>query len=301
MFTLAHLSDPHLSPLPAPSGAELVSKRIVGYVNWRLRRSRRHDPAALDAIVRDVHGSTPDHIAILGDLVNICLPAEFPRASEFLARLGSPQNVTLVPGNHDAYVREHARTFLEAWGGYLKGDAPDTGSESFPFVRRRGPIAIIGLSTAVPTLPFLATGTLGNAQLEKLSRLLPAVEREGLFRVVLIHHPPAGKRAPHKVLTDAGAFRDVIAAHGAELILHGHDHRQSQLALTGPKGPVPLLGVPSASAPATDEKPAAWNLYRIAGSPGAWNCEMEIRGLKRDATVAPLAQRSLAIPGQRSE
>lgn len=293
MFTLAQLSDPHLSPLPPVQPADLVGKRLVGFVNWRLRRSLRHDPAALAAIEADLKAQKPDHIAVLGDLVNICLPAEFPRASAFLARLGPPQDVTLVPGNHDAYVRAHARTFLSAWRANLTGDTPSANGEPFPFVRRRGPVALICLSTALPTLPFLATGTLGRRQLERLAALLRDIQREGLFRIVLIHHPPAGKRAPHKVLTDASAFREVIASHGAELILHGHDHRRSLLSIPGPRGGVPLVGVPSASAPAHDEKPAGWNLFRIDGAAGAWTCEIEMRGLRPDGSVAAIETQQL--------
>ena len=288
MFTLAQLSDPHLSPLPAPRTAELFGKRLVGYVNWRLRRSARHDARALAAVEADLKAQQPDHIAVLGDLVNICLPAEFPRAASFLARLGPPQDVTLVPGNHDAYVRAHGRTFLSAWRANLLGDTPSAIGEAFPFIRRRGPVALICLSTAVPTLPFLATGTLGRRQLERLGALLRDIQREGLFRVVLIHHPPAGKRAPHKVLTDASAFREVIAGHGAELVLHGHDHRRSLLTIPGPRGAVPLVGVPSASAPATDEKPAGWNLFRIDGAAGAWRCDLEMRGLQPNGTVTAI-------------
>ena len=294
MFALAHLTDPHLSPLPQPRLAQLAGKRLVGYVNWKLRRHLHHDPAALAEIERDLRARKPDHIAVLGDLINICLPAEFPRAAEFLARLGSPRDVTLVPGNHDSYIPSQARTYLKYWGEYIQDDtAAANAAERFPFVRRRGPIALIGLCTGHPTLPFLATGTLGRAQLGRLAKLLPAIESEGLFRVVLIHHPPAGLRPPHKILTDAAAFRDVIAAHGAELILHGHDHMHSQLALDGPRGEIPLIGLPAASTPGTDSYPAAWNLYRIGGMPGAWTCEMETRGLLPIGTVSPIEKKQL--------
>ncbi|MCC6946990.1 MAG: metallophosphoesterase [Bradyrhizobiaceae bacterium] len=297
MFVLAHLSDPHLSPLPSPGIGELMSKRLVGYINWYLRRSPHHDPRALDKIVRDLQAQQTDHIAVLGDLINISLPAEYPMGRALLIRLGSPENVTLVPGNHDAYVRTARETYLSAWGEYLLGDRGTTQGNPFPFVRKRGKVALIGLSTALPTLPFLATGTVGKAQLDRLAGLLPALEREGFFRVVLIHHPPAGKRKPHKILTDAAAFRAVIAAHGAELILHGHDHRQSHLAIAGPRGEVPVLGVPSASAPPADERPAAYNLYRVGGAPGTWTCELETRGFRPDGTIATLARSSLSEAG----
>ncbi len=292
MFTLAHLSDPHLSPLPAPRFAELLGKRFVGYVNWRLRRAARQDSLALAAIEQDIRERKPDHVAVLGDLINICLPTEFPVATEFLARLGAPEDVSLVPGNHDAYVRAHASTHLRRWDSYMRGDVP-AGNETFPYVRKRGPVAIIGLSTAIPTLPFLATGTLGKRQLERAAALLKDLQDEGLFRVVLLHHPPAGTRPRFKVLTDAAAFREVVAACGAELILHGHDHRFSVLTLPGPRGEVPLVGVPSASAPAADPEPAGWNLYRIAGTAGAWTCEMDVHRLLPDGTVAVTETRRL--------
>src|SRR5260370_24842977 len=102
-FVLAHLSDPHLGPLPPPGVRELASKRLFGYINWRRSRRRLHRRDALDAITRDLHGRQPDHVAITGDLVNIALPAEFAHARHWLETLGAPADVSVVPGNHDAY------------------------------------------------------------------------------------------------------------------------------------------------------------------------------------------------------
>src|SRR5215469_5154405 len=103
-FVLAHLSDPHLGPLPQPGVRELASKRLVGYINWRRSRRRVHRRDVLDAITRDLHGTQPDHVAVTGDLVNIALPAEFAHARRWLETLGPPAHVSVVPGNHDAYV-----------------------------------------------------------------------------------------------------------------------------------------------------------------------------------------------------
>jgi 3',5'-cyclic AMP phosphodiesterase CpdA len=274
MFTLAHLSDAHLSPFPAPRFAELLGKRALGYFNWKLRRHQHHRPEALAALVADLAAQAKDHVAVTGDLVNLSLPGEFQPARDFLARLGAPDHVTLVPGNHDAYVRATAELHRAAWRAYLVGDA----GESFPFVRRRGGIALVGVSTALPTLPFLATGRIGRDQLARLGEILPALAREGLFRVVLIHHPPAGRRSPHEILVDAAHLRAVLGSFGAELVLHGHDHEAELHWIAGPQGRIPVVGVPSASSPADDEKPAAYNLYRIEAAPGAVSCEMESRG-----------------------
>jgi len=106
MLTLAHLSDPHLAPLPEPRWSELIGKRVTGYVNWQRKRRFIHDPAVLSAVAADVRAQAPDHIAVTGDVANISLPAEFRRGRDWLESLGSAQDVTFVPGNHDIYVRE---------------------------------------------------------------------------------------------------------------------------------------------------------------------------------------------------
>src|ERR1043165_5651309 len=103
MFRLAHLSDPHL-PMPSARPAQLINKRVTGYYNWWRHRGHLHVPEALAGIVADIHAQQPDHIALTGDLVHVSLPQEFQRAAEWLVRLGPPDRVTVIPGNHDVYV-----------------------------------------------------------------------------------------------------------------------------------------------------------------------------------------------------
>ncbi len=279
MFVLAHLSDPHLGPLARPQLLDLASKRILGFLNWYGSRRAIHVPQALAAIVADLKAQSLDHIAVTGDLVNIALAAEFPRARAFLETLGPPSGVTLVPGNHDYYVRTGSEHAKRHWGDYMCGDA----ASGFPFVRRRGPIALIGLSTAVPTRPFMATGTLGLEQLHRLGEVLDELG-DDVFRVVLLHHPPVS--APSRTrqrLMDAEAFRATLQEHGAELVLHGHDHVHALVWLDGKSRRIPAIGVTSASATAVNKhNPAAYHLYRIAGAEGAWRCEMIVRGFRRD-------------------
>ncbi len=273
MFVLAHLSDPHLATMPRPRLAELAGKRALGFANWVRRRREHHLADVLDAVVRDVMAAAPDHIAVTGDLINIALSGEFAPARAFLARLGPPERVTFVPGNHDAYVRATAGHARRHWGEYMQGDAAAAGdSAAFPFVRRRDGIALVGLSTAVPTAPFMATGRLGADQLRQLDATLAQLGAEGAFRVVLLHHPPVPQgRDRFKRLTDAGAFRQVLRHRGADLVLHGHAHIRSLVWVDGPRHAIPVVGVPSASAATTLEpERAGYNLYRI----GAGCCEM---------------------------
>jgi 3',5'-cyclic AMP phosphodiesterase CpdA len=292
MFVLAHLSDPHLPPMPRPRFRELIGKRITGYLNWQVRRAPHHLPGTIDAIVTDVVAMRPDHVVVTGDLVNLALPDEFAMAQKFLGRLGPPEKVSVIPGNHDFYVRGAEAGYLAAWREFLTGD--EIGESPFPFLRRRGPIALIGTSTAIATLPFFATGRLRNDQLVRLESLLESLRREKCFRVVLIHHPPAGDRPWLRRLEDAEPFRAVIARCGAELVLSGHDHIAARHEIPGPDGPVPVLQVPSASAPFGDKHcDAGYNLYRIDGVLGAWRCEMETRGIQANGSVASLGKTRL--------
>jgi len=291
MFTLAHLSDPHIGPIATPRLRELLNKRGLGLINWYRKRHRHHHADVLNAVVKDMQAQSPDHIAVTGDLVNISLDTEFAGAARWLMSVGTPEHVTLVPGNHDAYIRRASGWAAQHWGEFMRGDD----GADFPFVRRRGPLAIVGLTTSLPTGPFMATGHLGGEQLARLAEILIALARERLFRVVLIHHPPMPNRRHYmKRLIDGPMFRALIAEHGAELVLHGHNHEQQLMWLDGPKGRIPAVGVPSASAIVSDhDEPAAYNLYAIDGGPGAWSCEMLSRGLRagREGVTELMRQR----------
>jgi 3',5'-cyclic AMP phosphodiesterase CpdA len=304
MFLLAHLSDPHIGPLPRPRLSELASKRLLGYVNWRRRRSAVHRLETLEALTRDLASQPHDHTAVTGDLVNIALPKEFAVARAWLDRLGAATDVTFVPGNHDAYVRSALPYWDKHWRAFMQGDAEaggETGAGRFPFVRRRGPAALIGLSSAVPTLPLSAAGRLGREQIDRTAELLRRLGDEGLFRVVLLHHPPQRLRtSPHKQLTDAAPFRHALALAGAELVLHGHDHCHALVWLDGPRSLIPALGVPSASAaPDGHIRPAGYNLYRIAGDRGAWTCEVVSRGFRPGAVgITEISRQTVSADGQ---
>jgi 3',5'-cyclic AMP phosphodiesterase CpdA len=281
VFTLAHLSDIHLSPMPRARRRQLLSKRILGYVNWHRGRKLVHRREILDLLTRDLIERKPDHIAVTGDLVNLGLPEEFLRAAEWLHHLGTPDDVTAIPGNHDAYVRLHPDRSTRHWHPYMEsneaGEAlfatPDTG---FPFVRRFGDIGIIALSSAIPTMPFVAAGKLGNDQLSHLASALDTLGREGSFRVVLIHHPPLpGQAGWARGLRDAKKLREVLRTHGAELVLHGHDHRQTVHELDTASGPALIVGVPSASEAVEGRAPAArYNEYNIDRCRNGWRVEM---------------------------
>jgi 3',5'-cyclic AMP phosphodiesterase CpdA len=288
-FTLAHLSDPHLPPLPTPRLRELAGKRAFGYLNWTRNRRKYYRRDVLDALVSDLQAQAPDHIAITGDLVNLALEAEFAPSLKWLEGVGTPDRVTVVPGNHDAYVRATQHRFAEAWRNYLDGDGPGDGV-TFPFVRRRGPLALIGVSSAAPTPPLMATGWLGGGQLDALERMLAELSAEAAFRVLLIHHPLRSD-APAKRLTDSSQVLALLKQYGVELVLHGHDHVHSTVWIEGPKGAIPAIGVPAASALAHGRHPAAaYNLFSVEREGDAWRCEQTVRGIDETMRVQQLRQ-----------
>src|ERR1700731_4908318 len=126
-FTLAHLSDPHLPPLPAARLRDLAGKRVLGYLNWKRNRHKFHRRDVLDALVSDIRSQTPDHIAVTGDLVNLALEAKFAPARAWLESVGTSDRVTVIPGNHDAYVRATQHRFVEVWRDYLGSDEASDG------------------------------------------------------------------------------------------------------------------------------------------------------------------------------
>jgi 3',5'-cyclic AMP phosphodiesterase CpdA len=291
-FTLAHLSDPHLPPLPAPTLRELAGKRALGYLNWTRNRRQVHRREVLDALMSDMQAQTPNHIAITGDLVNLALEAEFEPARTWLESVGTTDRVTVIPGNHDAYVRATQHRFAEVWRDYLGSDEASDGV-TFPSLRRRGLLALISLSSAVPTPPLMATGWLGRSQLDALDRILARLAAEQAFRVLLVHHPLRSDSRT-KRLTDSSELLALLHRHGVELILHGHDHVHSTIWIDGPAGKIPAVGVPSASAVAHGRYPAAaYNLFSIAREGAAWRCEQTVRSIDDALRVRQIRQTRL--------
>jgi len=285
-FTLAHLSDPHLPPLPAPRLGELLGKRAFGYLNWTRNRHKYQRRDVLDAVVSDMQGQGPDHVAITGDFVNLALNAEFEPARVWLEAVGPTDRISIVPGNHDAYVRATTHRFAETLGPYFGGD--DASQNTFPALRRRGSLALIGVSSAVATPPLMATGRLGRDQIEALERLLTSLASEQLFRVLLIHHPLRSD-ARAKRLTDSDELCALLKQHGVDLVLHGHDHVHSTMWIDGPDRAIPAIGVPSASALAHGRYPAAaYNLFAIERDGDGWRCQQTVRGITDDLVVRQL-------------
>jgi 3',5'-cyclic AMP phosphodiesterase CpdA len=284
MFRVGHLSDLHATPVRIRDPRELMGKRLLGWLSWHVRRQRAHQPEVLEALIEDLHRVAPDQVVVTGDLTNVACEQEFVAARAWLERIGPPGSVSIVPGNHDAYVEIPREVSWDHWSDFLRSDPqPEARAGEFPTLRVRGEAAFIGLSTAQPTALGLATGSLGDAQLERLERLLAGLHDSPKCRILLLHHPPtAGAVSPRRALTDAGALRDVLRRTGVDLVLHGHGHRTLIGSLEGPSGPIPVVGARSASdAGEHDDKRAQYHVYAITPASGGharFRIRLEIRG-----------------------
>jgi 3',5'-cyclic AMP phosphodiesterase CpdA len=300
--TIAHLTDVHLSPIAGFSPRYWNLKRAVGYVNWARKRRFSYPRHVLDRIVADMQAQAPDHIAITGDLANIGLPGEHAHGLRWLESLGAPERVTVIPGNHDIYSDLGRDPGTRRWARFMASNAegatfaPAPGDD-FPFVRVLARnVALVGVNSAIPTPPLMAWGEVGADQLRRLGAILEALARANLFRVVLIHHPPLpGQASAARGLKDAAALEALLARHGAELVIHGHNHMNVLAWRRGPAGAFPIVGAPSASLGQRHgrEPLARYNLYRVDST--SRGIEMIGRGLAEPgAPVTELERRTLA-------
>lgn len=296
MYKLAHISDVHLGPLPKLTIRELASKRITGFLNWRINRRKHLYTNTLETLLADLNAKQPDHLAVTGDLVNLATGIEIRAAADWLAETGTAEDVSVVPGNHDAYVGGAHDKAVAAWYPYVHGDEQEKtwveGQKVFPYMRIRGPVALIGCSSSIATPPFSAQGYFGKRQARATVELLKQAKELGLFRVVMIHHPPVkGAASSHKRLFGIRRFAAAIGAGGAELVLHGHTHLNTTYWIRPPHGhaPVPVVGIASASQGPGGKKPrAAYNMFEISGEADSWDVTCSRHSLTEDATSIEL-------------
>lgn len=275
MFRLAHVTDPHFQSFDGARMGDFLGKRAVGALNLVVNRRRHHKMDLLDALGADVRQQRPDHLALTGDLSNVSLDAEWRAALRWVEALGTgTQATTIIPGNHDAYVPEVvARGAFEAlFGAYQTTDADtspsdDPGRRAYPFVRFRGPLALVSLNSCVATGDLGAWGELGAEQLGRAEALLTSPALREKKRVVLLHHPPVRQKGGEdRNLKDRQALAEMLARAGADLILHGHDHKDENATLPGPRSStIPVVGAGSASYAGGADRRARYNIYEFAG------------------------------------
>lgn len=239
MARIAHISDPHYPIAPHLSWRDTGVKRILGYLSWHRKRKHLHLPDILDKLSDDLKAQNIDHIVIGGDLVNLSLDQEYQKAAQWVATLGAPDKVSLVPGNHDAYRRDLTLALRKYMGAYANDG-------EYPFVRTIKDIDLIHLSTAIHTKPFMAIGKIDKAQFTKLEHILK--QSGNRKHIIVLHHPPQKNACqPRKSLINASHFREILSQHNPALILHGHLHHSVKSEIRGKHDMIPVRGCGSCS------------------------------------------------------
>ncbi|RCL03566.1 MAG: putative phosphohydrolase [Candidatus Tokpelaia sp. JSC161] len=274
MFRLIHISDLHLAPLPRFSLIDLMGKSLIGYMNWHFHRKYKMEEGTLCLLLNDIYKRDPSHLAISGDIVNLSSYSEFVQAWKKIRELGDTRDVSLVFGNHDVYVCGALRKACRIFSPWITDN--EVTKNFFPYMRVRGEVVIIGISSAMVTPPFFSFGYFSVRQEKKMEVLLKKAEALGLFRIVMIHHPPLYGLEWHKRLWGIKRFQRVVGENGAELILHGHTHLPTLFFMAGKNARVPVVGVSSASQSFGKERPpAGYNLFEITRKGGKnWECSL---------------------------
>lgn len=297
---IAHFSDLHLLSLEGVGLRRFLNKRITGFVMLKMHRSTAHQPHAVRAVADEVKQARVDHVCITGDLTNLALESEFSMVERFLEDdLGlEPAQVSVIPGNHDVYTRGSAqkRRFEQYFAKYMRSDLPEFGVEHFgaryPYVKLRGALAIIGMSTAVPRGPLMAAGRFGSAQIDQLAKMLdhPEVARRG--KIILQHHPAHNLRnrvaAYLEGLHDSKHMLRTLKRLEHGMILHGHSHIRVHRTVPTEVGTIDVVGATSASLLSSHpHRHSGFNLYEFDDETGRLtNIEAHVLGddghFKRD-------------------
>lgn len=297
---IAHLTDIHFPQNPKFSLSEISLKRFFGFMNWHFSRKKMHLSQTVEAISKDVLDQKFNHMIVSGDLVNLTLRKEYEAGFQWMKQFGQTNDLSFVPGNHDYYgknlslypeqLQNSSKAEKERGGELLPYMTSDMRGEALggakgpdlPFVRVVNDVALIGLNSGVPTPLFKAYGAINKKSLEVLAQILTAAEKQGLFRCVILHHPPlSGITRSSRGLQNDHELTSLLEEHGAELVLYGHNHKQHHVRLNTASGVCHVIGTPSASIGFDSRyELARYNLFSIQNSATGWALKMRGRGLK---------------------
>jgi 3',5'-cyclic AMP phosphodiesterase CpdA len=249
---LAHFSDVHVTvPKYEWHWRDLLTKRVTGLVNARLGRGRhfRQADEVLQALSSDLRQRRPDWAIFSGDASTLGFRSEMERAASLLQVGSGDLHGLAVPGNHDYYTpRAEATGHFEAtFRPWQTGERID--DTCYPFAQHVGPVWLIGVNSCTGNRwPGDATGSVGDAQLERLRRLLAGLTPGP--RILVTHYPvgQADSSPEHRSrwLHDLADLLRVADEGRISLWLHGHRH--DPYFLVNPElAPFPIICAGSAT------------------------------------------------------
>lgn len=220
MTRIAHLSDLHLLEEDHAERRGLLRRRLAYLTLGRPNHAEKRRRRAIHAL-RSARGA--DHVMITGDLTEDGLDRQFQILAEVLAESGlPPAQVTLIPGNHDAY--DDGAAFARALAGPLRAYAP-TSTTGVPFFL--GDAAVLPMSTAFSQPYTRSAGAIEGRELEAAARVAEQARLAGRALVLAMHHPPQRRLPVMQWIDGLAQHAEVgrlLEAHDHAHVLHGHTH-----------------------------------------------------------------------------
>ncbi len=258
MLKILHITDLHLPFVPRINLRQALSKSGLGYISWKKRRQYIYLPEVLECLTQAIKAYDPHYILLTGDIVNLGLPEEFTHAHQWLHQLAPPEKIIFVPGNHDRYVPYPIHDTLGQLGPYYNAHLCEG---NYPFsVDISEHVSVVGLNTGLPTAALVARGAIGDTQYKKALRLVNRLKQASKFIVFMIHHPPLmhqnswPRGLPN---ADYSRLHELITVGGSCIVVHGHNHDNTQECLSHPHGNSFVFGTASGSSTIGGSKPAS--------------------------------------------
>ena len=286
-FRFVQLSDLHLSSPSIADPTQLLNKRILGYLSWLRKRRLIHQRWIIDQAMNEINQLNVDHHVVTGDILHIGLENEFKQSAKWLAQFDDPKEVTIIPGNHDLYVKEKWSRSFKYWENFLIGDNNQNYNNSddaleklnhlYPIVRIRNQVAFIGVSSVFEAPWFRATGFINRNQLARLKEILNSSTLRDYCKILLIHHPiTLTQTKPRKCLVNQNELTDLLCESPVDLVLHGHEHKTSiEHLITNSSTKIPIVGIASTSNTSQkDNYQAEFALYDVCQNNPSWNIKM---------------------------
>ena len=270
---ISHISDIHLPIIINPNFHDLFNKRLIGFINYLSKRRKIHDIESLKVIFDDIISNPDEHTVLTGDLVNLSLRSEFERVSDFLGNYFPKEKLSIIPGNHDNYVKCSYEDSMYLLRRYIENKLNINQNSLFPYLKLINDVAIIGISTAVTSPPLMSWGRISEIQLNDLNKILHSISKNNYFTIVLLHHPlHKFGFLNFKGLLNKHSLIRLLNGFNVNLLLHGHLHTESQKKISLGDVDVPCFGAPSTSK--VDDNKLSFLKYHIDKVNDIWTLKV---------------------------
>ena len=226
---IVHISDLHIGMLSC-SWRGLLDKRVLGTLNWLLRRAGHFHEEYFERALAEIHRLNPELVICTGDVTCVSSPREFAAATRWLEplRIAFGHHFLFVPGNHDAYVPDTAcREALRDCFRTLNSGRWEL--EDLPVEYNVAGLRIFLLNEAEPVCWLLSTGRLSPPDAEWLTQRVAPERLPGERRLLVGHFPLRGADgAPlsaRRRLDGADTVHALLREGRIDAALCGHVHQ----------------------------------------------------------------------------